>query len=317
MIVYTHTSQSSQPALPTNPFIFLHVPKTAGTTLWLILRRQYSPRAVLRVDNDAELAAPMEAQWGEVRVLVGHLAYGCHRFPRRPTYVTMLRDPLERILSLYGHWLRCTDTPLCLDDYLSMRDVGTDNCQTRMLAGPEAQALPFGQCDRAVFEEAKRHLTGNIAVAGLTERFDETLMLLERRFGWRLPCYVPENVGDNRIRREALPPSLLRRIWEMTQWDRELYALAAARFEEQIAQEGPSFAASVRRFRIANVQYRRMKGLATGPLRDLKSRLSLDRQMTLESTVRNVLGVAYRHDGWPVRGGSRPPIFEARTGVPG
>jgi hypothetical protein len=285
------------------PLVFLHLPKTAGTTLWLILRRQYSPRAVLRVDHAVDLPAVEEEQWSQSRVLLGHLAYGVHHFARQPDYVTVLREPLERTLSQYCHWARdknChwsreSDVHLSLGEYLAVEDPRTDNLQTRMLAGPEAEALPFGRCDRDVFEVAKRNLTENIAVVGVTERFDETLLLLQRRFGWGLPCYVSENVGTNRISRDDVPRDQLKQIWEMTRWDRELYALANAKLDERIALEGPDFADALRRFRIANTLYRRMKIWVAGPLQALKSRLPLNGQMGLESAVRNILEVTHKH----------------------
>lgn len=289
------------PALPSpddSPLVFLHVPKTAGTTLWLILRRQYSPAAVVRADGPAALAALPDAQRDGARVLLGHLPYGVHPFPRPPTCVTVLRDPLERTLSHYGHWLRSADRPAPLADWLDAGDPTIDNLQTRMLAGPEAVTLPFGQCDRAVFERAARNLTEGVALAGLTERFDETLLLLQRLLGWGLPCYVPENVGANRVRSADLPPALRQRIHDMTRWDRALYALAAGRFDERIAQEGPRFADSLRRFRVANARYRRARALSgAGPLHAFKSLLSLDRQMGLESAVRTALAMTLWYSG--------------------
>jgi len=218
----------------------------------------------------------------------------------------LLREPLERTLSHYCHWARITEGCPSLDEYLGAETPGLDNLQTRMLAGPEAEALPFGQCDRDVFETAKRNLIDRIAVSGLTERFDETLLLLQRRFGWKAPCYVPENVGVNRISRDTIPRPLLRRIWETTRWDRELYALAAARLDAQIAWQGPSFAQDLRRFRIANVRSRRMKSLvAAGPLQVIKSRLTLDKQMGLESAVRSILSGNSPQGGYQDEGVSR------------
>ncbi len=301
-----NTSPPQSQAAPDSRLIFLHVPKSAGTTLWLILRRQYSPRAVLRVDDPALIAALTQEQWDEARVLLGHFPYGIPvRWPPPTATITVLRDPLERLLSHYGHAARTPDHllvrkalaetggGLTLEDYLDAGIPSLDNEQTRMLAGPEALALPFGACDREVFEAAKRHLTDDIAVTGLTERFDETLLLLQGMFGWNPPCYVAENVGTSRPAREAVPPKILPRLSKMTQWDRELYALAAARLDEQIAQAGPAFPVSLRRFRRANARYQWMKSLvASGPLRAMKSRLTLERQMGLEAAVRAVLGRA-------------------------
>lgn len=272
-----------------SPLVFLHIPKTAGTTLWLILRRQYSPRAVLRVDHPDALAAPPQSRPQQTRVLVGHFGYDPQGFTQPLPCITLLREPLERTLSDYSHQVRHGSTALSLGDYLNERTPERDNLQTRLLAGPDALALPFGQCGRDVFERAKQTLT-EMAVAGLTERFDETLLLLQRRFGWSMPCYVAENVGADRVSRETVGRPALKRIWELTQWDRALYALAAARLDAQIAQQGPQFATALRQFRIANIRYRRLKAFVnSGPLQVLKSRLPPAQQMSLEAAARSVL----------------------------
>ena len=42
------------------------------------------------------------AQRGRYRLIQGHLYFGLHRFiPRASTYVTFLRQPVERVLSFY------------------------------------------------------------------------------------------------------------------------------------------------------------------------------------------------------------------------
>jgi hypothetical protein len=299
------------PALSATAFsnrrlVFLHIPKTAGSTLWHILRRQYTPQALFRTDENALAPVLTPQQWNQTRVLLGHFAYGIKVDWREPpVYITVLRDPQERLLSHYGHAARDLknflkirslsdfEGPLTLNDYLDSRWWEIDNGQTRMLAGPEAMALPFGECGQDVFETAKRNLLENIALTGLTERFDETLLLLRRMFGWNLPCYLSENIGTSRPRREAVSLETLQRISELTRWDRELYALAETRLDEHIAEAGPSFAVSLHRFRRANVRYAWMKSLvASGPLRVMKSQLPLKRQMALETVVRRLLGRA-------------------------
>ena len=214
--------------------IFLHVPKTAGTTLWLILRRQYSPAAVVRCDADdfAPLHALTPPERDQTRVFLGHFPFGLHQQLDRPaTYVTVLRDPVERTLSRYAHVLRdgpddaCRPGDACrpddaarpglsLEAYLTQGLGEKDNWQTRLLAGPEAMALPEGQCDRDVLEQAQRHLAERFVVAGLTERFEETVLLLQRTFGWRLPCYARENVGPRRLRQAQVPGEVMALIRE-------------------------------------------------------------------------------------------------------
>jgi len=57
-----------------------------------------------------------------------------------------------------------------------------------------------------------------------------------------------------------------------------------------IAQQGPAFAQELRRFRIANTHYRRLKAFVShGPLQTLKNCLALTQQMGLETAARSFL----------------------------
>ncbi len=312
-------SPSVDTAVPEAPLIFLHIPKTAGSTLWHVLRRQYGADG-LPWDTDwsrqdaltpvpwinaygggicwSDVAAVPEEQWRDVRVLSGHTPYGGHPLYATAPCFTLLRNPAERVLSHYSHIARTPDHPSrllaphtpgkppTLDEFLRCGAVGVDNLQTRMLAGPEAMAIPFGQCDRAVFEQAKHNLVHGIAVAGLTERFDETLILMQRRFGWRLPRYTTENVGANRLHWDQVPNESRRRIWALTHWDRRLYALAVRRFYQAVAAEGPAFGESLARLWSANARSQQ----AGPPVVTPQSRAAILSPLWLRRVVRPLVG---------------------------
>ncbi len=305
--MYTDAEPAATPqtAVPQdNLLIFLHIPKTAGTTLGLILRNQYLPHATLRTDGYSQVAGLTPQQRRDMRLLLGHFPFGGHQyFPQPATYITLLRDPVERILSRYCHVLRDLQggnpshhpwpwekQDLALSDYLQLGFGERDNWQTRMLAGAAATSAASDACDREIFEQAKRNLTTRFAVAGLTERFEESVVMLQRRFGWGLPYHVKENVGANRFDRTHVPDEVMEVIQRQTRWDRELYAFAA-RFEEQCAQEGAGFSDAVRRLRQTNARCQRMSALARQwPLRALKQRLPLAQRIRLAVAVRSAAG---------------------------
>src|SRR5947208_15108040 len=80
--------------------IFLHLPRTAGTTFVRILERQYGADAVLDLYDSAlgeEVAALTELE--QVCVITGHFYFGIHTDLSGPChYVTFLRDPVKREL---------------------------------------------------------------------------------------------------------------------------------------------------------------------------------------------------------------------------
>ncbi|MEO5579030.1 MAG: hypothetical protein ABIR58_00110 [Gemmatimonadaceae bacterium] len=66
-----------------------------------------------------------------------------------------------------------------------------DNDQTRRIAGEEP---PLGRCTSAMFELAKQNLRRHFRVVGVTDRFDETLLLMKQAFGWTNSlCNYPSN----------------------------------------------------------------------------------------------------------------------------
>lgn len=109
-------------------YIFLHVPKCAGSTVGHHLAHQYAQTAALpiyvgcpywnvreggerhfesREDIDRYLELLTDEQKNELRILYGHdVYYGVHRFfpGRSVRYVTVLRAPEERVVSSY--WYR-------------------------------------------------------------------------------------------------------------------------------------------------------------------------------------------------------------------
>jgi hypothetical protein len=292
------------------PLVFLHIPKTAGTTLWLILRRQYSPEHVLRMDNTAEISMLPAEHLAQVQVLLGHFPYGTGALlPLGPDRITLMRDPVERILSSYSHRLRAeltdrsspqTSPLLTLDEYIASPLGEMDNRMTRTMAGPEAMVLPHGALTQDHFEQAKQNLANGVSVFGLTEQFDETLVILQRRYGWNIPLYVRANVGTGRLQRQDVPPEIMAHIQETTHWDKLLYEFASERFQEQVATEGAEFAEAVVKFQRANAWYGRTRALiAASPLPLLKRKLTMSRQMKIESAVRTMLKYVMRFPGRP------------------
>jgi hypothetical protein len=197
----------------------LHIPKAAGTTLHTVIDRQYPPEAVF--SNDQVVKARLGDRWKEtpavqrwelardelnrlpaarkerLRVVKGHMLFGWHELLPQPcAYITLLREPVSRVLSLYGytlqtegHYLRDEILSRNMDvkDYISSGlTVWVDNGQTCMLSGA-GESVGFGKCSHDMLETAKRNIETHFAVVGLSECFNEALILLRRLFGWRMP----------------------------------------------------------------------------------------------------------------------------------
>jgi hypothetical protein len=250
--------------------IFLHIGKTAGTTLRRILRRNFRSSEILvvrargrpRTETLDDFSRVPEAERSRPRLLMGHTVFGLHELvPRPSTYISMVRKPKSLVLSQYNFVLRTEGhrhhdevaaKGMSLEDYIrSGLSLEMDNSQTRAIAGD--LDTPFGACTDEMLERAKRNIEGHFAVVGITERFDESLILLQRAFGWRRVNYVSANVAPGK--RPEPSAAALEMIAEHNHLDNELYRWVGERFDAAIAAD-PLFAETYERFKRTNSMYR-------------------------------------------------------------
>ena len=254
--------------------IFLHIPKTAGTTLRSIIEDNFpaDQSYFLYIGNALhpgmeQFSALTEEDKRKIKIFSGHFHFGFHRhLPQPCKYITVLREPVDRTVSLYHHLLqeenarhdksvaeiqeRIRREKLSLEGFVTSGiTLDTDNAQTRILSGESPR---FGQCSHETLEKAKRNLREDIAVAGLTERFDESVMLIHKVLGWPVPLYVKKNVSGRRSKKEAASPKTLEVIRRFNTLDTELYNYAQGLLDEQIERLGPSFQRELEEFKIAN-----------------------------------------------------------------
>jgi hypothetical protein len=247
---------------PNGLIAFLHIPKTAGTTLNSILAREYAPdecheimmrgmswilpkpaiirRPLISFSKIRRLRSAARNQ-PNLRLVRGHFDLSIARhLPADTRFFTLLRDPVERAISHYYHYRR---RPVDRIHPLAMRSTLTewvsacgivemDNGQTRRLAGE--MNLACGRVTPATLERAMSRLA-QFAVVGLTERFDESVLLLQHAFGWKRQSAAASNVGENRPARVEVSEAALQVIEDCNRFDRELYRFASDLFEEAIS----------------------------------------------------------------------------------
>ena len=237
--------------------VFIHIPKTGGLTMERLISRQYSKRLTLwlslqRPEQVTEFMAMSEDERRRLECLMGHIPFGYHQHLPRPTiHATLLREPVARFISEYryllrhpreGAWRAPDEAMANLSNYLDYRiETNATNIQTALISGhfPDCgERPPFKPLPATALEEAKKNLREEFAVVGVTERFDETLLLLKRRMGWTKSVhYARRNAAPKASTPKDLDPDLVERIREHTQIDADLVKDAEALLDAAIAKE--------------------------------------------------------------------------------
>lgn len=257
--------------------VFLHVPKTGGQTVKNPLIRNFPRSERIHLDildrrlDEAMNSIPLERR-SHARLVWGHIPYGVHHYlPQRCEYFTILREPIARVVSVYKYILRTRDHVLHdrvatvgipFEEYLeSGMDKGqTENSQTRQLSGRQ-----FGLLDRTALLEAKHNLEASLVV-GLTERFEETFVLLRRALGLRMPYYITTNVSPP----YDVSDRAVELARERNELDFELYRFACDLFAAQLSRQDRSFGLEVSAYRALRPLSRAAAGRTASVLRRLK-----------------------------------------------
>ena len=223
---------------------FVHLQKTAGTTVYLWLKEVLAPGALYPDDDDGpkipavltvdRLLERWRARRDEIRVVTGHFPLCTTELLDAPFRTfTILRDPVARTVSYLQHY-RATNPEgdrrpfeQIYEDPLRFRGM-IENHMVKMFA-LRTEEMTDGMLTPVDFgpehlERAKQRLA-TVDVVGVQERFDVFWDDLRGAFGWPL--------GDrpgraNRSEPADISDSLLERIAEDNALDIELHRYAGA-----------------------------------------------------------------------------------------
>jgi hypothetical protein len=217
---------------------------------------------------------------------------GIHRHVPVPSrYVTILRDPLERVLSQHGQYNRMVvnneigdGRPVSLEEFFEL--------QPNTLQDHQARFLTMGNFDQLNEEERAEVPIDNLrrfySVVGTLERFDETVLILNRLMGWKNNPYARRNIGTLRSRESQHPSELVRLIREKNSADYRLLDYANHWLDRAVASYGPEFSSDLAALRRAN--QRKERAMRIRRLLLPRSRLSFLRRFVRRFTSKSSKG---------------------------
>lgn len=209
--------------------VFIHIPKTAGTSLRLLLESNYTEaeRAAIYSHQDLDENLAKALADPKIKCIYGH-------FPLRPviidsdaTVVTLLREPIARSISHYNHYskrmnekhaqlMEGIESP---EDFTKL--VQSNNRQTAFLSGYLNQKEFLK--DPEVLHKALANFDRLDAV-GFTEHYSASIAYFGEVLGWKNTQAEHHNKGGSK-------PVSKREIWaSMNAYDLPLYAKALERF---------------------------------------------------------------------------------------
>lgn len=229
--------------------LVIHIAKTAGTSLRMMLEDEYGSHMVYpgnyylnNLPNGwYPLGSEMIRNYGKIpphNVLVGHFtAAMADMLPKPYQTVTFLRDPVQRSLSMLGHFSRTMNIPVSalIKDEAFMNAKIADY-QTRIL-GAEGVCDPFqvGVVNDNTLTRALRRLE-IIDFVGLNEHFSEACAIFDNRFGTNISKHI-RRVAVNRPKGNEFA-EFITEIEPLLQRDRILYEAAETRFNSETKEKG-------------------------------------------------------------------------------
>lgn len=178
-------------------FVFIHIPKTAGTTFRFILYNHFQSKFIyptqeeLKANNGLYLNPDdlmQQKSFLEKSMIVGHFQINViHRIKNdQIKKLTFFRNPLDRILSTIKH--------------IKSFDKEFVNADVNTILEKNWKRIMYAQSMAMGFRPKKRNMKlvrqniEDLDFVGITEYFDESVRLCNAIFNWELENIEPRNV---------------------------------------------------------------------------------------------------------------------------
>ena len=178
--------------------VFMHIPKTAGSSFMATLKEIYGERHLWLTPSDGNL--PDLNNLGNIQAFSGHItmAHDIYKKLDQFVHLTILREPVARVIDAYNYLRECLGHPLHdwalktpIKDALQNNDPnwGLTNLMTWHLSG-----LSANQADGETRLKLAKEALGRFTLFGFQEEYGAFIAECNKRMGWTAQVKW-ENVG--------------------------------------------------------------------------------------------------------------------------
>jgi|TARA_Y100000310_G_scaffold334120_1_gene413099 hypothetical protein len=249
--------------------IFHHIPKTAGLTLNTIIERQYSKNetfSTLGWDGGRKEAIDYfknlsKDEKNKYRLIAGHSALDLFNFVESPFVLIMLRNPIDRVISLYSYVKRNSwhefhkvtneySLSECFENNIHHEWDELSNGQASSLISSIRKISIYKDKNDVIDIDNVKTFFIHYCLLGIVEQFDDSLVMFRDHLSWKKHSfYYKVNVSK---RKPFINDDQRDIILKHNQKDDILYKFACEQFERLITEKGKNFKNKVQSFKSIN-----------------------------------------------------------------
>lgn len=240
--------------LENRPIVFVHIPKTGGSSLSNFMYEHIPEVDRLYVEGWKQVLNVSTDQINSAKYIHGHFSVAIEEYiSNTPVFMAFLREPVRIVVSYYNYAKSRPDHPLHefasampFEEFIENRKcLRVHGMMTKQLGNNQKlnaayHKIDFSECDehdkQTLLENAKKRLN-DIQLLGITEHMQLSFAYICYLLDWEWDGIIPrqnQTTSPDKLTVEDLSENTLQRVIELNQTDIELYEYGIDVFFQRI-----------------------------------------------------------------------------------